>query len=117
MDRLLPTRRVKSEGRPDPIRLPRRSPALRLLQRARDEAHRFAVSYNRNLRTKRTIRSELAEIPGIGAARQQALLERFGSMRALREASEAEVSGLPGFGPALARTVLDHVRATEKGRT
>ena len=96
-------------GRGDPVRLPRRSAALRLLQRARDEAHRFAVSYNRKLRTRRTIASQLATIPGVGAARQRLLLERFGSVRALSAASEEEIAGLPGFGPALARTVLRHV--------
>jgi len=97
-------------GRPDPIRMPRRSPALRLLQRLRDEAHRFAVGYNRKLRTKRTIRSELSTIPGVGASRQRALLERFGSMRAVGAASEAEIASLPGFGPSLARKVLAHIR-------
>lgn len=103
-------------GRRDPVRLPRRSAALRLLQRTRDEAHRFAVTYNRKLRTRRTIASELASIPGIGASRQRALLERFGSVRGLREASQDEVAAVPGFGPALARTVLDHVGVqTSKG--
>jgi excinuclease ABC subunit C len=97
-------------GRPDPLRLSRRSQSLRLLQRIRDEAHRFAVTYNRTLRSKRTIRSELAEIPGVGAARQKALLARFGSMRAVAAASETEIAALPGFGPALARKVLQHVR-------
>ncbi|HEV2148869.1 MAG TPA: excinuclease ABC subunit UvrC [Longimicrobiaceae bacterium] len=97
-------------GRPASIRLPRRSPALRLLQRLRDEAHRFAVTYNRKLRTKRTVRSELSQIPGVGAARQRQLLERFGSFRALGQATEDEVASLPGFGPSLARKVLQHVR-------
>jgi excinuclease ABC subunit C len=97
-------------GRPDPVRLPRRSPALRLLQRLRDEAHRFAVTYNRKLRTKRTVRSELAAVPGIGRARQQALLDRFGSLRGVRAASPEEIAAVPGFGPALAQTVLRHVR-------
>jgi excinuclease ABC subunit C len=97
-------------GRADSFRLSRRSPALRLLQRIRDEAHRFAVTYNRKLRTKRTVRSELSEIPGVGASRQRALLGRFGSMRAVAQASEAEIAALPGFGPALARKVLEHVR-------
>jgi excinuclease ABC subunit C len=97
-------------GRSDPIRLPRRAAALRLLQRARDEAHRFAITYNRKLRTRRTITSELGQIPGIGASRQQALLERFGSLRGVRNASEAEIAAVPGIGPALARTVLRHVR-------
>lgn len=98
-------------GRTDALRLPRRSEALRLLQRARDEAHRFAVGYTRMLRGTRTIRSELAEIPGIGVARQRALLRRFGSLRALREASEHEIAALPGFGPGLARMVLQSVRS------
>ena len=97
-------------GKADPLRLSRRSQSLRLLQRIRDEAHRFAVTYNRKLRTKRTIRSELSEIPGVGAARQKALLARFGSMRAVAAASETEIAALPGFGPALARKVLEHVR-------
>jgi excinuclease ABC subunit C len=100
-------------GRGDPIRLPRRSPALRLLQRLRDEAHRFAITYNRKLRTRRTIQSELAEIPGVGAARQRALLERFGSVRALRNATEAEIAEVPGFGLGLARTILQQLRGGE----
>ncbi|HET8656774.1 MAG TPA: excinuclease ABC subunit UvrC [Longimicrobiaceae bacterium] len=102
-------------GRPDPIRLPRRSDALRMLQRIRDEAHRFAVTYNRTLRTKRTIRSELSEIPGVGASRQKALLEHFGSMRGLRAASEEEIAQLPGFGPALARCIREHLSAAGTG--
>ena len=97
-------------GRGDSIRLSRRSQSLRLLQRIRDEAHRFAITYNRTLRTKRTIRSELSAIPGVGASRQKALLARFGSMRAVASASEAEIASLPGFGPALAKKVLQHVR-------
>jgi excinuclease ABC subunit C len=102
-------------GRPDPVRLPRRSPALRLLQRVRDEAHRFAVGYNRKLRTKRTIRSELSTIPGVGPARQRALLDRFGSLRAVAAAGEAEIAAVPGFGPALARAVLGHLRGPVDG--
>ncbi|MEX2571394.1 MAG: excinuclease ABC subunit UvrC [Gemmatimonadota bacterium] len=96
-------------GRVSAIRLPRRSPALRLLQRARDEAHRFAITYNRKLRTRRTVRSGLAEIPGVGPARQAALLERFGSLRALGTASAEEIAGLPGIGPALAQTIHKHL--------
>src|SRR5690606_436431 len=74
---------VFMSARREPVRLPRRSAALRLLQRARDEAHRFAVTYNRKLRTRRTVSSGLGEIPGVGPARQRALLERFGSVRSL----------------------------------
>ncbi len=102
-------------GRPVSIRLPRRSPALRLLQRLRDEAHRFAITYNRKLRTKRTVRSELSQIPGVGAARQRQLLERFGSYRGLREATVEEVAAVPGFGASLARRVLEHVRGETGG--
>jgi excinuclease ABC subunit C len=101
-------------GRSEPARLPRRSSALRLLQRARDEAHRFAVTYNRKLRTRRTVTSELGTIPGVGAARQRLLLERFGSVRGLKAASEAEIAGLPGFGPSLARVVARYVRGAER---
>ena len=97
-------------GRSDSIRLPRRSPALRLVQRIRDEAHRFAVTYNRKLRTKRTIRSELSTIPGVGPSRQKQLLERFGSYRGVVAAAEADIAAIPGFGPALARKVVEAVR-------
>jgi excinuclease ABC subunit C len=96
-------------GRADPIRLQRRSPALRLLQRSRDEAHRFAVTYNRKLRTRRTISSGVGEIPGVGPARQRILLERFGSLRALSSATAEEIASLPGFGPSLAQAIVDHV--------
>lgn len=102
-------------GREQPVRLARHSGALRLLQRARDEAHRFAIGYNRKLRQKRTIRSELASVPGVGPARQRALLAAFGSMRGVRAASEEEIARLPGFGEALARTVAAHV-ATGAGQ-
>ncbi|HEX6911714.1 MAG TPA: excinuclease ABC subunit UvrC [Longimicrobium sp.] len=94
-------------GQSTSIRLPRRSPALRLLQRLRDEAHRFAITYNRTLRTKRTIRSELSTIPGVGPSRQKALLAKFGSLRGVMAASEAEIAALPGFGAGLARTVKE----------
>jgi len=97
-------------GRAGSIRLPRRSQALRMLQRLRDEAHRFAITYNRKLRTKRTVRSELADIPGVGPARQRQLLGRFGSMRAVGQATEEEIAALPGFGRDLARKVLEHAR-------
>jgi excinuclease ABC subunit C len=96
-------------GRSEPIRLSRRSPALRLLQQARDEAHRFAITYNRKLRTKRTVTSLLGEIPGIGPARQTALLEHFGSMRALAAASLEEITAVSGVGPELARIIYEHL--------
>ena len=92
-----------------PIRLPRTSRALRLLQRIRDEAHRFAVGYNRKLRSKRTLRSELGEIPGIGPTRQTVLLKHFGSVRALREASQEAIARVPGFSRRLAEAVHRHL--------
>lgn len=96
-------------GRPEPLRLPRTSPALRLLQRIRNEAHRFAVGYNRNLRKRRTLSSVLAEVPGIGPKRQQVLLQRFGSVRALRAATVAEIAEVPGITESLAREILAHL--------
>lgn len=96
-------------GRPEPLRLPRTSPALRLLQRIRNEAHRFAISYNRNLRKRRTLVSELAEVPGIGPKRQQTLLRRFGSVRALRAATVEEIAEVPGITESLAREILAHL--------
>src|SRR5579859_568241 len=97
-------------GRPDPLRLSRRSPSLKLLQRARDEAHRFAVSYSRARRSRRTITSELLEIPGIGPNRRRALLERFGSLAGVKTATPAEIAALPGFSTTLAERVLERVR-------
>ena len=92
-----------------PLRLPRSSAALRLLQRLRDEAHRFAVGYNRKLRAKRTLRSELGEIPGIGPTRQTALLRHFGSVRALKAAPPEAIAGVPGFSRRLAEAVHRHL--------
>lgn len=97
-------------GRSEPIRIPRREASLRLLQRIRDEAHRFAVSYNRTLRTKRTIRSALADVPGIGPTRQRALLSVFGSLRGIRSAGVDAVAEVPGFSRVLAERVLEYLR-------
>jgi excinuclease ABC subunit C len=96
-------------GRPDPIRLDRRHRALHVLQRIRDEAHRFAVRYNRKLRSKRTIRSDLGDIPGIGPTRQTLLLRRFGSLQGVREASKEEIARVPGFSETLASRVLTYL--------
>jgi len=97
-------------GQPEPLRLSRRSPSLRLLQRARDEAHRFGLAYNRKRRTQRTITSELLNIPGVGPSRRRLLLERFGSLAGVRTASVAELGALPGFSPALADRILSHLK-------
>ena len=89
-------------GRPDPVVLPRRSQALYLVQRIRDEAHRFAITYHRDVRGKRALRSELDEIAGVGPGRKKALLKRFGSVRRIREASVEEVAATPGISRDLA---------------
>jgi excinuclease ABC subunit C len=98
-------------ARPEPVRLPRTSGPLRLLQRVRNEAHRFAHSYNSKLRTKRTLRSELGDIPGIGPTRQRTLLEKFGSVRAVKEAHPSDIAALPGFSLKLAEQILGTLRA------
>jgi excinuclease ABC subunit C len=98
-------------ARPEPIRLPRTSAPLRLLQRVRNEAHRFANSYNSKLRTKRTLRSELGDIPGVGPARQRALLEKFGSVRAVRDAGAEAIAQLPGFSLKLAQKIMAQLEA------
>jgi excinuclease ABC subunit C len=100
---------VYLEGRTEPLRFGRAHRALRLLQRMRDEAHRFAHTFNRNLRTRRTLTSELSDIPGIGPVRQRALLERFGSVRALRAATSAEIAAVPGFSATLAAQIHEHL--------
>ncbi|MGB7211909.1 MAG: excinuclease ABC subunit UvrC [Gemmatimonadales bacterium] len=92
--------------RAEPLRLPRRSPSLRLLQRARDEAHRFGVTYNRTRRTARTITSELLTIPGVGPSRRRALLERFGSLAGVRGATSAELATVPGISTTIAERIL-----------
>ena len=98
--------------RSEPLMLSRRSPSLRLLQRARDEAHRFAVSYSRKRRAGRTITSELLAIPGVGPSRRRALLERFGSLAGVRTATPAEIASLRGFSTRLAERILDRLHAS-----
>jgi excinuclease ABC subunit C len=98
-------------GQREPLLLSRRSPSLKLLQRARDEAHRFALSYSRKRRARRTITSELLAIPGIGAGRRRALLERFGSLAGVKTATPAEIASLPGFSTRLAERILDRLQA------
>jgi excinuclease ABC subunit C len=94
----------------EPLRLSRRSPALRLLQRARDEAHRFGVAYNRHRRSERTITSALLEIPGVGPSRRRHLIERFGSLAGVKSATVAEIASVPGFSTRLAERVLYHLK-------
>lgn len=87
------------------IILPKDSPALQLLQRLRDEAHRFALAYHRRLRAKLIRESALDEISGLGTLRKQKLLRHFGSLRAMARAPENVIAALPGIGPVLARKI------------
>ena len=89
----------------DPIILPRDSQALYLMQRIRDEAHRFAITYHRNLRGRNAKKSVLDTIPGIGPVRKRALLRKFGSVRGLQDASVDEIAATVGFTRRLAETV------------
>ena len=92
-------------GRPEPVVLPERSQGLFMVQRIRDEAHRFAVTYHQQLRSKSATRSILDEIQGVGPAKKRALLKKFGSVRGLRDAAEADLAGVSGIGPALAERI------------
>ena len=94
-------------GRRDPVWLPRRSRALQLVQHIRNEAHRFAVSYHRTLRSRRTIASELDGVPGIGPKRRAALLHHFRSVDRIRATSVDEIAKVPGFSTALAGRVKE----------
>jgi excinuclease ABC subunit C len=102
-------------GRKNAVRISRRDPALHLLQRLRDEAHRFAVSYNRKLRSRRTLTSELSGIPGVGPGRQKALLTRFGSVRAVKEASAEEIARTQGISH-MTRTIRTRFAPSPTGR-
>jgi len=95
-------------GEEYPVILPRTSEALYLLQRLRDEAHRFAITHQRK-RRRRDINSVLSEVPGLGATRIKALLRHFGSVAALTEATPEQIAELPGIGPKLAATVHEHL--------
>jgi len=92
-------------GRNDPVLLPRQSQGLFLVQRIRDEAHRFAVTYHQQLRGRRATRSVLDEIAGVGPAKKRALLRKFGSVKAMRDAPADELAAVSGVGPALAERI------------
>jgi excinuclease ABC subunit C len=97
-------------GEQDPVILPRQSEGLYLLQRVRDEAHRFAIAHHRQRRSSSMIASILDEVPGLGEVRRKALMRRFGSLKRLRQASLSEIAEVPGIGPATAtalRAALD----------
>ena len=94
---------------PDPVIFPRNSEGLYLLQRVRDEAHRFAIGYSRARRARRTVTSQLLDIPGVGPQRRRLLLGRFGSLAGVRLATPQEIAALPGFSSRLADRVLEHL--------
>ncbi len=98
-------------GRADPIVLSSTSPALYLVQRIRDEAHRFAIAYHRDLRRKAAVRSAFDDLPGVGPARRRALLRTFGSAKGVREARVEQVAAVPGIGPLLATRIKEHLEA------
>jgi excinuclease ABC subunit C len=98
-------------GRRDPVLLPRNSQALFLLQRIRDEAHRFGLTYHRNLRSKRQSRSALDEIPGIGDKRRVALLKHFGSVDRMKQATLEDLAHAPGMNRPAAEKLYQALRA------
>ena len=100
-------------GRGESIRLSRRSPSLRMLQQARDEAHRFAITFQRKRRAVRTITSELLRIPGIGDNKRRQLLTAFGSVQAIREATPEQIAAVPGFSVKSGQKILDALRASD----
>jgi excinuclease ABC subunit C len=95
-------------GRMQPLLLPRNSQGLYLLQRVRDEAHRFAITAHRKRRVREGLQSSLEKIPGVGPVRRQALLEHFRTVQNIREATLEELSEVPKISQNLARTIKNH---------
>ncbi|KCD30901.1 excinuclease ABC UvrC [Mycobacterium tuberculosis TKK_03_0022] len=100
---------------PDPIIMPRNSEGLYLLQRVRDEAHRFAITYHRSKRSTRMTASALDSVPGLGEHRRKALVTHFGSIARLKEATVDEITAVPGIGVATATAVHDALRPDSSG--
>ncbi len=103
-------------GESDPLILPRSSEGLYLLQRLRDEAHRFAITFHRSRRSKVMLDSLLDEIPQLGEVRRKALLDHFGSVAAIRKADVVAIASVPGIGAATAQVISDYLAAAQ-GRT
>ncbi len=103
----------RAEDPQTPLLLPQNSGALKLLQRVRDEAHRFARGFHRKRRGQASIKSILDSVPGLGPARRKLLLEQFGSVKGIKAATKGELCALPGFGSKLAETVLDYLKKAE----
>jgi excinuclease ABC subunit C len=98
-----------------PVILPRNSEALYLLQRVRDEAHRFAITFHRQRRSKRMTVSALDDVPGLGEVRRKALLRQFGSVKKLADASVEEIAEVPGIGPRTAEAILTALTGEKPG--
>ena len=105
--------RVFVPGRKNPVILPQNSGEQFLLSRVRDEAHRFAIEYHRELRRKRNLRSVLDDIPGVGPKRKAALLKTLGSLKRIRGASEDELAAVPGVGRQAAQAIQEYLRAVD----
>ena len=105
--------RVFLPYRSNPVVLRRNSNALFLLQRIRDEAHRFAITYHRSIRKRETLRSGLDGIPGVGPSRRKALLRRFGSLKRLRDASLEELLEVPSMSRPVAERILESFQGAE----
>jgi excinuclease ABC subunit C len=103
-------------GQEDPVILRRSSEGLYLLQRIRDEAHRFAITHHRSRRSKSMVESLLDDVPGLGEVRRKTLLKHFGSLKKLREAEVADIAQVPGIGPTTAAAIKDAVAATTSAR-
>ncbi|MEX0785189.1 MAG: excinuclease ABC subunit UvrC [Dehalococcoidia bacterium] len=97
------------KDQPDPVVLPRMSQSLYLVQRVRDEAHRFAITYHRGVRAKKAVQSALDAVPGVGPKRKKALLRKFGSMKGVRDAELDEIAATVGFTRALAERVKEQL--------
>ncbi|MGN6162359.1 MAG: excinuclease ABC subunit UvrC [Marmoricola sp.] len=103
-------------GEPDPVILPRTSEGLYLLQRVRDEAHRFAITHHRGRRSKSMVESLLDDVPGLGEVRRKAVIKHFGSLKALRAASVDDVLEVAGIGPATASAIVEVLRRDREAR-
>lgn len=104
-------------GEEDPVILPRTSEGLYLLQRVRDEAHRFAINHHRSRRSKSMVESVLDDVPGLGEVRRRSVIKHFGSLKKLRAAEVEEIAMVPGVGPATAAAIKDALAADDaRGR-
>jgi excinuclease ABC subunit C len=103
-------------GQEDPVILPRSSEGLYLLQRVRDEAHRFAITHHRGRRSKSMVESLLDDVPGLGQVRRKAVIKHFGSLKKLRAATVDEIAEVPGIGQRTAVAIAEAVASEEGGR-